>query len=79
VCAERGLGNVRGAHPDLMVARAEIQLREEAGAVELVEEFADHRDRVHVLDRDHVQGAIVNTETPGVISLPHEHNKGGER
>jgi hypothetical protein len=68
VCAERGLGNVLGAHPDLMVAGAEIQLGEEAGTVELI----DHWNRVRILDRYRVQGAIVNTETSGAISLPHE-------
>jgi hypothetical protein len=55
-----------------MVGGAEIQLGEEAGTVELIEEFIDHENRVCVLDRDHVQGMIVDAETPVAISLPYE-------
>jgi hypothetical protein len=52
-----------------VIAGAEIQFGEEAGAMKLVEEFIDHRDRVRVLDRDGVQGAVVEAEPLGAIRL----------
>jgi hypothetical protein len=79
VCAERGLGDVLDAHLDLMVAGAEIQFGEEASAVELIEEFIDHGNQVRVLDRDRVQGTIVDAEALGAISFPHEQHRRGER
>jgi len=53
--AERRLGDVFSAHEDLVVPGTEVQLREEACAEELVEEFVDDRNRVGILDRDGVE------------------------
>jgi hypothetical protein len=49
VGAEGGLVDVARVHPHLVIARPEVQLREEAGAMELVQELVDHRNRELVL------------------------------
>ena len=54
VCAERHLGDVSGAHVDLVVARAKVQLGEELGAMEFVQQLINHRDRKSILDGDRV-------------------------
>lgn len=43
--------------------------------MELIEQFVDHGNRVYILDRYCVQGAIVDVEMPGAISLPHDQHR----
>ena len=45
VSAERRLGDVIGVHPHLVVARAQIELGEEASPVKLVEKLIDDRNQ----------------------------------
>ena len=40
--AKRGLGDILRLHANLVVAGAEVELGEEAGAMELIEELIDH-------------------------------------
>jgi len=72
---KRRLGNVSGEHPDLVVPRAEVQLGEEAGSEQLVEELIHHWDGVGVLNGDGVQGAVVDTETSQTIGLLEEDDR----
>ena len=72
VAGSATVGDVIGAHLDLVVAGSKVQFGEEMVTAELVEQFVDHRDRVRVLHCDRVQGAIVNAEAPCAIGLPHE-------
>jgi hypothetical protein len=58
VGAEGGLVDVARVHPHLVVARPEVQLREEAGAMELVQELIDHWNRELVLRRLGVEGTV---------------------
>ena len=64
MCAERRLGDVVGVHADLVVARTKVQLGEEPGTVQLVQQLVDHRDRVRILDGDGVEGSVVDAEAP---------------
>ena len=58
VSAERRLGDVIGVHPHLVVARAQIELGEEASPVKLVEKLIDDRNREFVLGRLGVEGPV---------------------
>ena len=71
VGAEGGLGNVVGVHLHLVVARAQVELGEEARALELVEELINHWDRELVLRGLGVEGVVVDAETLGSTRLPH--------
>jgi hypothetical protein len=62
-----------------MIPRAKIDLGEELGAVELVQQLIDNRNWKSILDGDGVEGAIVDTELPRSIMLPDEENRRGER
>uniref|UniRef100_A0A0A9BSS0 Uncharacterized protein n=1 Tax=Arundo donax TaxID=35708 RepID=A0A0A9BSS0_ARUDO len=62
--AERRFVDVLRPHADLVVPRPQIQLGEEFGAVELVQQLIHHRDREGVLDRHRVQGPVVDAEAP---------------
>ena len=72
VCAEGSLGDVVGVHPHLMVARAQIELGEEASPVKLVEKLIDDRNREFVLRRLGVEGPVVNAKALGVVRLAHQ-------
>jgi hypothetical protein len=58
--AERGLLDVVFMDPDLVVARTEIDLGEDLGAMELVGEVINEGDGEPVLDGDGIQGTIIN-------------------
>jgi hypothetical protein len=64
MCTERRLVDVLRAHAHLVITRAQVQLGEELSAMELVEELLDHRDREGVLDRQRVERAVVDAESP---------------
>jgi len=73
--AERRLVNVVGAHPHLVVAGTRVQLGEEVRAVEFVQEFVDDRDRERVLDREGVEGVVVDAKSPRTISFLDEEDQ----
>lgn len=58
-------------HMNLMVPATQIELGEEAGTFQLV----DDGDRVLVLHHLGVEGSIVNTETPCVVLLAHQQHQ----
>jgi hypothetical protein len=62
-----------------MITRAKIELGEEFGAVELVQQLVDDRNWKSVLDGDGVEGAIVDAEPPRSIMLLDEEDRRGER
>lgn len=47
-----------------MVAQAEIELREELGGVQLIQDLIDDKDGEGVLHRDGVEGPIVDAKAP---------------
>jgi len=79
VGAERRLLDVRRVHAHLVVPRAEVELGEVLGPVELVEELVDHRDRELVLGRTVVERAVVDAEAPRLVRLPYQQDGCGER
>jgi hypothetical protein len=72
--AECRLLNVVHMHADLVVARAEVQLGEEACAVEFVEQLIDDRDRELVLYCAAIESSVVDAEAPGAVVFLDEEN-----
>ena len=70
--AERRLGDVVDAHPHLMIARAQIELGEEANPMELVEKLVHDGYGKLVLGSLGVEGAVVDAETLGLIRLANK-------
>lgn len=68
-----------GVNAHLVVARAQIQLGEETGAVELVEELLDHRNWELILDGALVEGAVVHAEKSRAVVFLDEEDGCGER
>jgi hypothetical protein len=79
VGAKHHLVDVPREHAHLMVSRAQVELCEVAGAMQLVQELVHHRDGELVLGRPRVEGAIVDAKTPGPVQLTNEENWCGER
>jgi hypothetical protein len=75
---ERRLVDVGGQHAYLVISGAQVELGEEAGAMQLVQQLVDHGDREGVLDGEGVQGPVVDAETPAAIRLPDEQHRGRE-
>jgi hypothetical protein len=69
MCSKRRLEDVGRVHPDLVVARTQVQLGEEAGLVQLIEELVHHRNRELVLGGDGVEGTVIDAEPLGVVRL----------
>jgi hypothetical protein len=76
---EHSLVDLLQLHTDLMVAGSEIELGEESGAMEFIQELIDDRDGESVLDGDGVQRAVVDAEPPRVVRLLDEEDRGQER
>jgi hypothetical protein len=74
--AERGLLNVIFMDPDLVVARTEIDLGEDLGAMELVGEVINEGDGESVLDGDGIQGTIINAHAEFAALLLDEDHRG---
>ena len=70
MCAERRLVDITRPHANLVVPGAKVQLGEESGAVEFVEQFVHYGNGERVLDGEGVQGAVVDAETPRALRLP---------
>jgi hypothetical protein len=58
-----------------VVARAQVELGEVAGTMQLVQKLVHHRDGELVLGRPRVEGAVVNAETLGAVWLTNEENR----
>jgi hypothetical protein len=58
--AEGGLMDISRVHLNLMIATAQIQFGEEAGAAQFIKEFLHNRDREHVADCLGIHRAVVN-------------------
>lgn len=69
---KRRLVHIARPHAHLVVAGAQVQLGEEARAMELV----DHRDREGILDGEGVEGAVVDAETPRPVRFLDEEDRG---
>jgi hypothetical protein len=69
MCPKHRLEDVGRVHPNLVVARMQVQLGEEAGPVQLIKELIHHRNRELVLGGDGIEGIIVDAEPPGVVRL----------
>jgi hypothetical protein len=64
VCTERCLVNILRPHVHLVVPRAQVELSEVLGAMELIQELVDDGNRECVLNRHRVEGAVVDAESP---------------
>jgi hypothetical protein len=71
---ERHFVYVLRAHAYLVVPGSEVQLGEELGTMELVEELVNHRDRESILDGEHVQRPVVDAEVPRTVGLLDEED-----
>jgi hypothetical protein len=76
---EHSLVDILRLHTDLMVTGSEVELGEESGAMEFIQELVDGRDGEGVLDGDGVQRAVVDAEPPRVVRLLDEEDRGRER
>jgi hypothetical protein len=77
--SECRLVDVLPLHTNLMVAGSEIELGEEPGAMEFIQELVDDRDGESVLDGDGVQRAVADAEPPRAVRLLDEKDRGRER
>jgi len=66
-------------HVNLVVPAVEVELREEGGAVEFVEQLVDDWNREHVPNCGAVEGTVVHAEVPRAVLLPNQQHRGGER
>jgi hypothetical protein len=57
-----------------VVARFLINLTEVFGPRELIREVVNSGNRVPVADCDFIQGPVINAESPGPVSLLHQHD-----
>jgi hypothetical protein len=69
VRAKRSLLLIGRLHAHLVVPTVEVELGEEAGATELVEEFIHHRNWKHVADRLGVERAVVHAKASRPVLL----------
>ena len=76
MCAEHRLGHVVGVDADLVVARSQIQLGEEKGPMQFIQELLDDGDRELILHRGRVERAVVHTEAPGPVLLLDKNHLG---
>ena len=75
---KRRLVDIGGLHADLVVPRLKVKLGEEPSAVELVEQLVDDGNRERILDRERVERAVVDAETPRAVRLLDEDDRGRE-
>ena len=70
--------DVGGQHTYLMISRPKVELGEEAGAVQLVQQLVDNGDQEGVLDGEGVQRPVVDAKTPPVVCLLDKEHRGRE-
>lgn len=73
------LVDVLRAHAHLMVPQAQVELGEEPCAVEFVEQLIDDMDQERVFDRERIQLAVVDAESPRLVLLLDEEDRGEHR
>src|ERR1041385_7698828 len=73
-CREGCLGDVRLTDLQLVVSGPQINLGEDSGSVQLVEQILDLGERILVLDGYFVQLTVVHTHAYGAVSLVHKEN-----
>jgi len=69
VCAERRLGHIVGMHTDLMISAVEVELGEEDGVLQFVQELFHDRDGELVPDGVAVESPVVDAEAPRAVAL----------
>ena len=69
VGAECRLLRVGQVHAHLVIAGMQVQLGEEHGAMQLIEELVDQRDQELVLGGLVIERAVVDAEAPGAVCL----------
>jgi hypothetical protein len=70
--------NILRPHAHLVEPRAQVELGEVLGAMELIQELVDDLNREHVLDRHRVEGAVVDAKSPRAVRLLDEKDRRGE-
>src|SRR4051812_24376350 len=66
--------NVGLSHPQLMIARPKIDLRETSRTTQLIEQVIDARHRILVLHCNCVQPSVINTQSECAVLLLHEED-----
>jgi hypothetical protein len=61
---KRHLENIIRMNPDLVIPQAEVELGEDAGAVEFIKELLHHWEGELILDGAFVEDAVVDAEAP---------------
>lgn len=77
--AECRFGHIVRVHAHLMIATAEINLGEEAGAFQFINELIHQGIWKFVPHRLHVQLTVVDAEAPCLVRLAHEEDWGREQ
>jgi hypothetical protein len=75
VRVEGFLGDVSIVHPDLVIAAAQIQLREKSCTAQLVQQLINDRDRIHVTHHLSIEGTVLDAKLPGAIVLLHQEHR----
>ena len=65
----------RRVHPHLVIAESKVQLGEEMGAKQLVQELIDGWNGELILGRLGIEGPVVNAELLGVVWLAHQEHQ----
>lgn len=73
-CVKCRFGYIGILESQLMVSHRQVQFEEKSGVAQLVEELFDGGNRIAVLDRDSVEGLVLNAKSPGSIFLPNQQN-----
>ena len=76
--AKRGLVHILIFNADLVVARAKVNLGEDARAHETIDELFDARERILVLDGDLVQRTVIDSHEETAILLAREDDRCAE-
>jgi hypothetical protein len=76
---EGSLRHVLVCDADLVVSGAKVDLAEDSGSLQAVEQFVNPGEGIAVLDGDVVESTIINTHTHGAVFLLHEQDGSTER
>lgn len=74
--AERGLRCVLWLKPNLMKPRGQIELGEDRGRTQFVEQLVDGRQGEAIFDCNGVPGAIINAHAPRTVLILEEKHRG---
>lgn len=80
MCVKRRLLDIRLMHVYLMIAGTKIQFRKEMGTFQFIQELIHDRNRELVFDRQFIESAVVDAESPSAIMLlDQEYGRGKRR